>query len=163
VPPGWRGRQRRNPRGGRWLLHPNWSTGIVAENRHQGRHVASVDYRRSHGEDARASTPVLVEEVAAAPVFRDERIHAVWSMKPRVVWDPVAFKLAHHGARVQLSPPERRRHLASTRKWMPCLGGTAIQPRALHGECLQQLAVLAAPLRNRPGVWQLKPPVMSRA
>jgi len=152
---GWARRQRRNPREWPWVPSTELEHGIVAENRHQGRHVPDVDtaeatasagHRPSPG---RRSCPRLLSSG-----MKDSRS---WTMKPRVVLT-VAFKLAHPGAGVQPGHHRRGgRHWPAPRKWMPVLGVTVDHRVPCTVECAQQHAVLGHHF-DRTGVAVERPP-----
>jgi len=72
VPPVGGRRQRRKPQGWPWYLHRTGGTEFVRRKIATRAACARRDTAGGHGERRRIEPQFLVEEVAAAPVFRDE-------------------------------------------------------------------------------------------
>jgi len=132
VPTGWRRRQRRNPRGGRWGTSTELRARIVAENRHQGRMMPDVDYRRRPRRRRRASNPSPGRRSCRGSCLQDEDSRS-WSMKAQGGLTVAVQSFAHHGAGVQLGHHRRGAgHLAQHPEWMRDAGVTRCRsPRAL--------------------------------
>merc|ERR1712100_666827 len=119
--------------------------GVVTEDRDQCRHVPHVDTAGSNGEHTRHGTPVLIEEVAAAAIFRHERFTQLVDVAEGGL--TITFKFADHGAGVELVTTGQTQTLGENAEVNAVLGVTV--NHRVHGAVnVKQHAVLAAPLRQ---------------
>ena len=119
--------------------------GIVSEDRHQCGHVPHVDTTGSNGEHTRHGTPVLIEEVAAAAVFRNEGFTQLVDVAEGGL--TITFQLADHGAGVKLVTTGKTQALRENAEVDAVLGVTV--NHSVHGTVnVQQHAVRTTPLRQ---------------
>merc|ERR1712100_610252 len=128
--------------------------GVVAEDGDQGGHVPHMDTAGSNGEHARHGTPVLIEEVAAAAIFRNEVFAQLVDIAEGGL--TITFQLADHGAGVELVTTGQTQTLGENAEVDAVLGVTV--DHRVHGAVnVQQHAVMRHHF-DRP-VLAVKPPV----